>query len=179
METWGLCPWHVPAAPQKKCEHTFLIQRKAFLSVMSPASSCCCSFTSNYFAPCCFLFMCVGLSVSIWMAGQTDACVYVYGRKCVWYCVCVLALWHKGDNAMLGWSLACISRPRLLLTEIHPSIECSLFSLPVLGWDRLDWLHASCICMLHEHNLLTPSGTSFRPFALFLRSYAKWTNLWS
>lgn len=25
METWGLCPWRVPAAPQKKCEHTFLI----------------------------------------------------------------------------------------------------------------------------------------------------------
>lgn len=69
---------------------------------------------------------------------------------------------------------------------MHLSLEASINRNPSLSivqqlfsnwFEGLDQLHALRICMLHEHNLLTPIGNSLHPFALFLHPYTKLTNL--
>lgn len=177
METWGLCPWHVPAAPQKKCEHTFLRgKRTLFLPVISPASGLLLfihlmklnHFTSRCFFSCAWCCLPVRVcSVRAWMTGQA----YMY--VCIWQKCVPLALC---ENAFLGWEVF----------GMHLSLEASINRNPSLSivqqlfsnwFEGLDQLHALRICMLHEHNLLTPIGNSVHPFALFLHPYTKLTNL--
>lgn len=174
----GTLPLTCPCC-STKAVWAYLSHTKERLSfpILSPAWGCCCSLTSwsqniSYHA---VFFSCVscslGVCVKVWMAGQL-MCGCMSMKEMV--CACSLARgWKCYLGAVFGMRLSSEA-------EIHPSIYVVQYiSLPVLARGMLDRLHASYICMLHEHNLLTPSGTSPRPFALFLRSYAKWTNLWS
>lgn len=95
--TWGFCPWHVPAAPQKKSEHTFLIPKNDFLLRLSSlASGCCCSFTSRsqtvshhavfFFLPVRCRKSWSGLFVRTGVRGRKQVWCYVY--TCDLQCRC-------------------------------------------------------------------------------------------
>lgn len=179
MDTWGLCPQHIPAAPQKECEHVFPMQKDIF-----PSCHLSCLgllllihlMKPSYFTSCCFFSYVVrpqSASLWAWMAGQT--CVCLWGRS--EYHLMHVCLLFVASVKMLSWgrrSLACISR---LGFHQQKSIALCSAACSARGWGALDRLHASRICMLHEHNLLEPSGNSIHPFAMFLPIYMKGTNL--
>lgn len=147
--TWGFCPWHVPAAPQKKSEHTFLIPKNDFLLRLSSlASGCCCSFTSrsqtvSHHAGFFFFYL--------WDAGRVGQ-VYLCGQVYVEESRCDVMYIHVISNAdvknIFSWgSLICITCPRLLsksnpYLHVLRQVQRSVCTVRV-GCSSLVHLHAA------------------------------------
>lgn len=140
-ETRGLCPWQVPAVSKQDVW--------ARLAHIKERLSCChCGRLElllsrptkpNYFIS----RWCFPCAASACLPGSVNcwptSIVYTAKKICTY--ACSLGFYQQ----LLGFfQLAC--------TRLRT---------------RFGQLHASCICMPHEHNLVLPNERSFHPFALF------------
>lgn len=158
METWGLCPWHVPAAPQKKCEHTFLTgKRTVFLPVISAASSRCCSYTSwsqtiSRHAVSFHVRGAACLFESALFEHEWPAkLMYVYtGEMCVVLCsVCLLPVWKCFLRVGGLWYAS-------LVGGFHQQKSIPLYSAATI--QQLVWGVGPASCLMHLHAAWTQSA---------------------